>query len=152
MRTLRERFEQKFEPEPNTGCWLWTDFVRSDGYAVILHENRQLYVHRVSWQLYHGSIPDGICVLHRCDVRACVNPDHLFLGTHNDNTLDMIVKGRQSCGESRLASKLTSVQVQNIRAYDLHGTLNQCELAEKYHVAQANISRIILRQSWKHLN
>ena len=74
-------------PEPNTGCWLWLGFISPDGYGTRL-------AHRRAWELARGPIPDGMLVCHRCDVRHCVNPDHLFLGTHLDNMRDMIRKGR----------------------------------------------------------
>lgn len=91
---MRERFEAKFYVTP--GCWIWTKGRYHDGYgqfAVSAHE-RSVRAHRVSYELYVGPIPEDLHVLHRCDVRACVNPEHLFLGTRVDNMQDMIQKGR----------------------------------------------------------
>lgn len=86
-------------PEPNTGCWLWLRGTDSDGYGEIKYEGRPWRAHRLSWTAYRGPIPHGLQVLHRCDTPSCCNPDHLFLGTNNDNHLDKIRKGRQATGD-----------------------------------------------------
>ena len=84
------RFESKFIPEPNSGCWLWTAATAGKGYGVIGYRvagKRMEYAHRVSWMLNFGEIPDGMEVCHRCDVPACVNPDHLDSVTNRVNML-----------------------------------------------------------------
>jgi len=88
-----EELESKIERIPFSGCWLWTGALVS-GYGQKTENGKQQYTHRLSWELHRGHIPDGLYVLHRCDVRCCVNPDHLFLGTYSDNTLDAVAKGR----------------------------------------------------------
>lgn len=75
-------------------CWLWTRYRQSHGYGAMYFNSTRQLTHRISWQLANGAIPPGMNVLHRCDVGACVNPDHLFLGTQPDNVRDMIDKGR----------------------------------------------------------
>ena len=79
----------------NSGCWLWQGGV-ARRYGVIKIEGKTKRVHRVVWELNNGSIPDGMFVCHSCDVPRCVNPEHLFIGTHTDNMRDMIQKGRKS--------------------------------------------------------
>ena len=92
--TLRERFERKVSPEPTSGCHLWTAAVAGKGYGVINHGGVMRYAHRLAWEFAYGPIPEGLCALHRCDVPACVNVAHLFLGTVADNNRDMAAKGR----------------------------------------------------------
>ena len=87
-----DRFWQKVNVTPT--CWLWTASQNSDGYGVFSLDARTLRAHRVSWTLHAGKIPEGLCVLHSCDVRNCVRPAHLFLGTQRDNMVDASQKGR----------------------------------------------------------
>ncbi len=95
MATLIERIERLSIPEPNSGCWLWLGQVSRIGYGQIMLSpgQRKTKAHRAAWEAYRGPIGD-LYVLHQCDNRSCVNPDHLFLGTRSDNMLDMYAKGR----------------------------------------------------------
>lgn len=90
------RFESKFIPEPNTGCWLWTATSVKYGYGTFHWRGKDRYAHRVSWELYRGTWPSTLCVLHKCDTPACVNPEHLFLGSRTDNNADCVSKGRNN--------------------------------------------------------
>lgn len=93
--SMEERFHNCYIPEPSSGCWLWEKFVAPCGYGRF-SPNRATSIgaHRVSYKLFKGEIPEGLLVCHRCDIKICVNPDHLFLGTHKDNCDDMNRKGR----------------------------------------------------------
>lgn len=93
-KTVKERFEEKYIPEPNSGCWLWTAATNLQGYGRVRIGQTHRYAHRVSWGLYVGNIPSGLSICHRCDTPACVNPEHLFLGTHSDNAVDSVNKSR----------------------------------------------------------
>lgn len=82
------------EVDKSGECWLWTGLLNRRGYGVTRHNGRACLAHRKAWELANGPIPDGFMVCHRCDVRNCIRPDHLFLGSAADNTADMIAKGR----------------------------------------------------------
>lgn len=93
---LAEAFERLYIPEPNSGCWLWVGGTRDKrGYGNWIRQGFDTRsAHRISWMMHKGPIPDGLHVLHKCDVTLCVNPEHLFLGTNQDNIDDKVRKGR----------------------------------------------------------
>lgn len=94
--SLKDRLERNYIPEPNSGCWLWLASDHPGGYGQVwdLDEKRPTLAHRASYKVFVGPIPEGLQVLHKCDTRLCINPDHLFLGSQQDNLLDMTIKGR----------------------------------------------------------
>lgn len=134
-----ERFWDKTEPEPNSGCWLWTGALKPEGYGTFNFQKKWYRAHRLAWELEIGPIPDGLCVLHKCDVPSCVNPDHLFLGTKADNTADMCRKGRHVGNR-----KLTWEQVAEIRA----SSEPQQSLADRFGVSQPAVSAVRTGRSW----
>lgn len=91
---VRAYIEEKSTPCPPSGCWLWNDGVSPAGYGVLGILGRNQRPHRVAFEEFHGPIPEGMLVLHKCNVRSCVNPDHLYIGTPQDNADDRVKAGR----------------------------------------------------------
>ena len=125
-------------------CWEWLAGTRG-GYGLMRWRGKTTSAHRVSWELAHGSIPDGLDVLHSCDNPRCVYPAHLFLGTHQDNMVDMLRKGRgnKPSGEKNGNSKLTDAQVAEIRRRYAAGGITQTQLGAEFDVAHTNIGYIV---------
>jgi|DEB0MinimDraft_6_1074348.scaffolds.fasta_scaffold137259_2 hypothetical protein len=138
MRDIKERFEDKFIPEPNSGCWLWTAAVRkpTEGYGAFYYKGRHHPAHRISYMLYKGGVPGDVHVCHTCDTPECVNPEHLFLGTHTDNMRDKVAKGRFRNGDRN--KRVTDDEVEDIRASSETGVA----LARRYGISQSLISMI----------
>jgi hypothetical protein len=133
------------------GCWLWLGKRGPTGYGVLkVYGGYRVGAHRASWYVHHGPIPPGQCVCHRCDVRNCVNPAHLFLGTTSENTADMVAKGRQRKGAAINTCKLTEGQVREIRARVLSGEAKRT-LAREYGVNGRLVGFIAKGTVWKHL-
>lgn len=143
------RFHAGYE-KTESGCWVWTRGRHGKGYGLFHVPGKTIQkTHRVSWEMHNGEIPDGLHVLHRCDNPPCVNPEHLFLGTNQDNVDDKVAKGRLRVqrGSSSGVARLTEDQVVAIRA---DGRF-QREIAETYGIAQTTVSAIKRRQNWAHL-
>lgn len=171
-----------------TPCWMWTASC-GHGYGRLNTGERVHRAHRVAWGIAHGSIPDGLCVLHKCDNPPCVNVDHLFLGTLKDNVRDMVSKGRslaqahperlargdrhgsrthpeclargdrsgsrlhpESCarGERNGRAKITEHEIRSIFRLSRKGW-SQVKIAEKLGVHYSNISLILARKRWAHV-
>jgi hypothetical protein len=149
-----ERFSAKVDWRPDErGCLLWTACTYPFGHGQFRLHGRLVRAHRFAWESVNGPIPDGLCVLHQCDVPRCVNPAHLFLGTQLDNIADRDAKGRQARqqGEACGKSKLTEVQVYSIRSYIADGVLLQYEIADMFNVTTGAIGHIKTRRTWSHL-
>lgn len=132
-------------------CWLFRFPLDKGGYGRIRFQGKNSAAsHRVAWQLCNGPIPDGLWVLHKCDIPACCRPDHLFLGTHQDNVDDMMRKGRKHDfnGEAHPGSILTAKQVIEIQRKYMSEYITQRELGEIYGVCQGTISAIITKKTW----
>lgn len=93
-KTLRERFEKKYIPEPNSGCWLWTAGIDTNGYGIFWMGDHFDRAHRIAYEFENGKITKGLDLCHRCDTPPCCNPSHMFTGTAKDNLQDMSKKGR----------------------------------------------------------
>lgn len=160
-KTLSERFWPKVEKVPG-GCWLWKGATNGDGYghiAVDAAGRKLMKAHRLAWELANGPIPDGKCVLHRCDTPNCVNPDHLFLGTQLENMRDCKAKGRLipasrprsiPAGENNPNARVTETQVREIRLKARAGVCQKLLQAE-YGLSRAGIQRIVSRRAWPHV-
>lgn len=88
------KFSQSYVPVPESGCWLWTGYVGSEGYGLLTASGKTHRAHRLSYEIYVGPIPIGLLICHKCDTPSCVNPSHLYAGTHRDNVLDMVRRKR----------------------------------------------------------
>lgn len=137
--------EQRFwtHVQKTASCWLWTGSRHVTGYGETNANQRKQTAHRASYEITYGPIPDGLCVLHKCDNPPCVRPDHLFLGTRTDNNADKVMKGRT-------VSRLTAAQVGDIRNRRSQGVTVK-SLAVEHRVHPATIRSIIRRVNWKHL-
>lgn len=140
--SLRSRLERFSIPEPTTGCYLWLGTLsKRTGYGQLWWDGRAQSAHRLAWSDRHGPIDEGLDVCHRCDNRACVNPDHLFLGTNDENMADMAAKGRAASGLRNVNGKLTPDQIAAIRvAPKGYGTGRR--LAKLYGVSNSTISAV----------
>jgi hypothetical protein len=146
-RPLEDRFWKHVNK--TDGCWIWTGAHDRGGYGWFKdHKSRR--AHRVSWELFNGPIPEGLFVCHICDVRDCVNPDHLFLGTNSDNMRDMRRKGRgpDFSGEGSGTAKLTTSQVVELRRLRETG-LTYRELSKIFGIGKSQAIRIVARDNWK---
>ena len=150
-------------------CWIWTGSMQTNGYGRIFYDGKDHKAHRVSYELNIGHIPKGMIICHKCDNPSCVNPDHLFLGTNQDNSIDMVQKGRNNIesrsgdnhwmkkhpdkiakGSSLNKSCLTEDNVIKLRKEFSSGA-TQVALAKKYGTTNKNIFHIVHRKTWKHI-
>lgn len=140
--SISERFWAKVMPVTESGCWLWVGGSVS-GYGVIIVKNKPVQAHRLSYEMHKGPISKGLLVCHHCDIRCCVNPNHLFTGTYADNNHDRDSKGRHV----RHSLKLTEEQVEQIKSRATIGTKknpgNCLLLAKEYGVTRMTIYDII---------
>lgn len=161
---LNERFWSKVDRSAPGGCWVWTANKNNMGYGLFRPGGTapKRLAHRLSYAAAKGTIPEGMCVLHRCDNPACVRPAHLFLGTKADNARDMDAKGRRRVslhpenlgppkrGAAHHAAKLTEERVREIRRRRAGGDAIRA-LAREYGVDRATIQAVVKRESWRHV-
>ncbi len=140
---ILERFLNKVMPEPNTGCWLWIGAKFNDGYGSFYLNGENVRAHRFSY-LYHIGAADNLNVCHTCDTPSCVNPQHLFLGTHKQNVEDKVRKGRQAIGMNHGRSKLNWDIVKEIRASEE----SQIGMSRRYNVSPKAIRNVLNNKNW----
>jgi hypothetical protein len=162
---LEVRFWSKVQK--GEGCWEWTGHTTPHGYGMICmggHKGKNVTTHRVSYMLHHGAIPSRACVLHKCDNRKCVRPDHLYLGTQADNVRDMYQRNRQpkndrvalmlktpTIGSMNGSAKLTEGDVQEIRQRSTGRRGEAHRFAEEFGVNAMSIYKVLKGKTWKHV-
>jgi carbonic anhydrase/acetyltransferase-like protein (isoleucine patch superfamily) len=144
-----ERLKGNVRIESGSGCWLWRGSLHANGYGKFSIGMRTLLAHRASYELFVGTIPSKMFVCHRCDVRSCVNPEHLFVGSHAENMLDMRQKGRahKVIGSMARNAKLSEDDVIDIRNSD--GSVKA--LSVLYGVSHGLISDVRHGKKWRHV-
>lgn len=140
---LCSRDAKSVHPRLGTKCKEWTGRLGTDGYGDIRHKHRHLKAHRVAWEEAFGAIPTGMCVLHRCDNRTCINVEHLFLGTRKDNNMDTARKLRHP-------TKLGPSAAVDIRSRAMAGESARC-LADEYGIDPGTVRSIAARRIWSHV-
>ena len=146
-----DRFWEKVAIVGNTAeCWDWQAGHTTNGYGSFRVRGRTLKAHRCAWELVNGPIPFGMQVLHHCDNPPCVNPAHLFLGTHVDNMADRTEKGRVPRGEDNGSARLTENNVRAIQRLYASG-LTYETVAYNFDVVKGTVGDIIRGKNWKHI-
>lgn len=146
---LSDRFLSKTKRAGS--CLEWQAYRDKAGYGGYNLEGKTCSAHRASWRIFKGDIPPGMHVLHRCDNRCCVNPDHLFLGTHKDNMDDMTRKGRRVRGELNGPSKLREEEVIVIRRLSASYSWSERKIARQFGVSRSCINGITSGRKWRHV-
>jgi len=148
----KERFEDKYFKHSN-GCWEWIGALTSFDYGAFWLGNETVRAHRFSYELYVGSIPDDLCILHKCNNRRCVNPGHLYLGTYLDNVNDSVKAGTHctnheiNFGDHRTNTKLSRSDIVCIRKM-LRDKIKRWLIAWIYQIGYPNISLIATGKTW----
>ena len=154
--SVEDRFWSKVDRRSNDECWNWLGTSHGQsGYGTLETGGKSRYAHRLAYSFVYGKIPPGLCVCHHCDNPSCCNPEHLFLGSHGDNIADKVKKGRQAkglatniAGSDNWNSKLSELDVLEIRRLYATGRIYQKTLAKMFCVNQQHISRIINKTRW----
>ena len=150
------RFWAKVDVRGKDECWEWKASIRGGGYGHFRVEEKSCSAHRLAWELANGPIPEGLCVLHHCDNKRCVNPAHHWPGSQVDNLRDMKEKGRARGGSLRGAknpsSKLTREKVRQIRRLYATDRYSQQALSTHFSISDTLVGNIVRRESWAWLD
>lgn len=146
----KERIEQNVALIPESGCWLWEGAVSASGYGKLRSKYTQYAAHKVSYELFKGPVELGKYVCHHCDVRSCVNPDHLFLGSPKDNQQDMAKKMRHAYGDKNGNSKLSEQQAKSILSMKDSGK-TKTSIGKQFGVSRVAVAKIWSGELWPHL-
>jgi len=132
-------------------CWIWCSTKDRNGYGIFSFGGEVYRAHRIAYELSNGAFPARMLVCHYCDNPACVNPNHLFIGTQKENMSDCASKGRKPsfCGEKNSRHKVTALQVEQIRREYSRGGVTQKELGCKYGISRGGLARIIRGATWR---
>ncbi len=146
----KERIEQNVVRVPESGCWIWDGAVSSSGYGKLRSKYTQHTAHKVSYEVFKGPIQPGKYVCHHCDVRACVNPEHLFLGSPKENQQDMAKKMRHAYGDRNGNSKLSEDQAKSILSMRNSGK-TKTSVGDAFGVSRVAVAKIWSGALWSHL-
>jgi hypothetical protein len=145
---LSEKIEKSIVRIPESGCWIWMKNINHRGYGMTcLGRGTNLSAHRVSYEEKYGKIPNGLMALHSCDVRSCVNPDHIFIGTQQDNMTDKVLKNRQANGQKHGMSKLKEDEAKEIKYSNERTEV----LALRFNCSKVMVRQIRQGRYWKHI-
>ena len=150
MDKITARFISKLRIDPETDCWNYTGSISGTGYGNFWIFGHYESAHRIAYFLFKGYLPDDLFVCHHCDNKRCCNPDHLFLGTQKDNMIDSKNKGRRAKGEDNGSSKLTNMQVVEIKEL-LQRNIPHSLIAVIYKVSLTSIYNISSGLRWSHI-
>jgi len=145
-RTFEKRLLSNYVKDENS-CWMWQGHVMSNGYGALTVEGKSKMVHRLSYEYHIGEIPKGLMVCHKCNVKLCLNPDHLYVGTHNDNMQDMADSASLK-GEKNPKSLLTEAQVLGIKQHIKDRKIFYKDIAKMYGVSRQAIKDIASGRTW----
>jgi len=148
---VQTRFWKRVKKSDPESCWEWQGGRFNTGYGVFNMNPKVMTASRASWILTHGEIARDQHVLHKCDNPPCVNPNHLFIGIHNENTADKVAKNRQAKGEEAGSAKLTNEKVRAIRLLAKITKTSNYKLGELYSMSHTAIGRILSGKTWAHL-
>lgn len=140
---IKDRIDFYSMPVPECGCWIWLGHLDRYGYGQTAVGGKRVTGHRMAWAAYFGDIPNGLCVCHRCDTPSCVNPDHLFLGTNEENIADKTAKGRAGNGpgfrgETHPSARFSDAIIAAVRA----AFGSQREIAKRFGISPTHVHGI----------